>query len=110
MKKLICILLMAWLPVFMVTAGAMSLQMTLQGQQTQQADSASCHDNIGNQKSEKIHQCIACGFCMMATSMASFDTALGLAITALTSTAPLSTDVVFKSINDTPAFRPPIFS
>ena len=101
---------MALLPVFMVTASAMSLQMTLQGQQTHQADLASCHDNIGNQKSEKIHQCIACGFCMMATSMVSFDTALGLEITALTSTAPLSTDVVFKSINDTPVFRPPIFS
>jgi len=110
MKKLICILLMAWLPVLMVTASAMSLQMTFQGQQSQEADSASCHDKIGNQQSEKTHQCIACGFCMMATSMASFDTAPVLAIPALTSTAPLSIDVVFKSTTNTPAFRPPILS
>ena len=87
----------------------MSLQMTLQDQSNhaQTADVAPCHDEVSTQQ-DKVHQCIACGFCMIATAMASFDTVPVLDIPAFISTAPLSFDVAFKSTNYSPAFRPPI--
>ena len=111
MNRFICILLMGWLPIFMVTASAMSLQMTLQSQNhhAQTVDVSPCHDKVSTQQ-DKVHQCIACGFCMMATAMASFDTVPVLDIPAFISTAPLSFDVSFNSTNPSPGFRPRILN
>jgi formate hydrogenlyase subunit 6/NADH:ubiquinone oxidoreductase subunit I len=112
MKKLICIVLIGWLPVFMVTANAMSFQMTIQevSKATVPAEVVPpCHDT-SNQPQEVAHQCIGCGFCMMASSMANFNTIPTIAIPALTSDAPESVDVVFQSTNYSPAFRPPILN
>jgi hypothetical protein len=111
MRKLICILLMSWLPVFMVTANAMSLQMmtkAMHGDMQAQADMP-CHDRTDHQPA-KTHNCISCGFCMAATSMANFDSAPVLDLPVITSPAPVAIDVIFESTNDSPAFRPPILS
>lgn len=116
MKKLICILLMSWLPIFMVTANAMSLQMTSQNMShsaeqsaVAYSDAKACHDKT-NKRQDGAHHCVSCGFCLMATSMANFDTFPVIDILVFSSIAPEAIDVVFNATSYSPAFRPPIFN
>jgi hypothetical protein len=111
MKKRLCILLMCWLPIFMLSANAMSLQMTLQQLKTehQSMHSMACHQDKSNQ-SESAQTCLGCGFCVVATSIASFNNAPTFYLENGVSTAPLMIDVIYQSYNLLPADRPPILS
>lgn len=111
MKKMICILLIAWLPLLMVTANAMGLQMTIQniGDSHQQMTDMPCHDGSDNQQKTQ-HRCVNCGFCVMTTSIANFDHAPIFELEAFTSISPTFIDVGFKSADQSPAFRPPILN
>jgi hypothetical protein len=79
MKKIICILLMCWLPLSMVTAQAMSTKMMLQNQQDSDSTlrsqgAESCHGETHTQKDKtsKSHKCTVCGSCVLASSVATF--------------------------------------
>lgn len=111
MKKLICILLVSWLPIFMATANAMGLQMSIQSMNDhhQQMVDMPCHDKSNDQKQSQ-HHCISCGFCVIATSIASFDNTPIFALEAFTSISPAFIDVGFKSADQSPAFKPPILN
>lgn len=111
MKKLICILLIGWLPVFMVAANAMSLQMmtkTMHGDMQVQS-SMPCHSEPDDVPS-KSHNCISCGLCVVATSAAFTPVAPALNIPVFKSFNLSFADDEFKSINHSPAYRPPILN
>jgi len=112
MKKLICLFLMLWLPLFMASAWAMNMQMQLDSTAHDVVIThMSCHDDTnqaqGNQ-AHKTHQCLACGICALANASASFSTAPFLNLTAKLSSAPLPVNVVFSSQDYPPAYKPPI--
>jgi succinate dehydrogenase/fumarate reductase-like Fe-S protein len=110
MKKLICILLVSWLPVFMATANAMSLQMALQvNVDIQEQVSMPCHDKA-SKKSDSSSDCVGCGFCMIATSIANVDMVPFLDVPAFTSLKVSFINVEYKSTDYSPAFRPPILN
>lgn len=111
MKKLICILLIGWLPVFMVAANAMSLQMTtkVMNDDAQVQSSMPCHDKVDDVP-VKSHNCINCGLCVVTTSVAFTTVSPVLHIPAFKSFKLSSVDDAFKSINHSPAYRPPILS
>ena len=118
MKRWICVLLIAWLPVFMVTADAMGMQMRLQQshhvvQQSHhvvQQPNQSCHHAPAKQTKNKTSLCILCGFCALAIAIAPLDFTPSFDAFLLTSTRPIFVDVIFTSNNLAPALRPPIFS
>jgi len=95
----------------MVTASAMGLQMAMEvdSDSHQQMMDMPCHDNANDQQ-DKQHHCISCGFCVIATSIASFDQAPVFELHTLTTIKPAFFDVDFKSTNHAPAFRPPILN
>lgn len=111
MKKLICIVLISWLPVFMLTANAMSLQMTTQSliADLQTEASMPCHDKTDKQPL-KAHNCMSCGFCAIATSIASTTTVPFLHIPECKSFKTSFVDDGFNSIDHAPAYRPPILN
>ncbi len=110
MKKLICILLISWMPILMATANAMSLQMTTQAMNSNLKVEASmpCHGEA-EQKPVK-HHCISCGFCVVATSIVYTTATPQLNIPAFKSFKSSFIDDEFKSINHLPAYRPPILN
>lgn len=116
MKKALCIALICWLPLFMATAQAMSVQMELNQMSTQlPVDSGTammaCHQVDGNTQSDPAsHQCMLCGICMATSATASFSTVPLFALNHLPSIKPLSSDVVYASLGQTPSIKPPIFS
>ena len=111
MKIWICVLLIAWLPVFMVTADAMGMQMRLQqSHHVVQQPNQSCHHAPAKQTKNKTSLCILCGFCALAMAIAPLDFTPSFDAFLLTSTRPIFVDVIFTSNNLAPALRPPIFS
>lgn len=111
MKKLICIILICWLPILMATANAMSLQMASQAMHDdmQVESTMSCHDKVDTQ-SVKAHNCINCGFCVMATSVISFVSSSFLNIPEFKSFKTSFINDELQSINHLPADRPPILN
>jgi hypothetical protein len=95
----------------MATANAMDLQMTMQdiGETSQQMADMPCHDSI-DKKETNSHNCIGCGFCVVATSIASFHSVPTINVPAIASINPAYIDVIFKSADQSPAFRPPILN
>jgi hypothetical protein len=110
MKKLICILLISWLPILMVTANAMSLEMATQAMSDEKAQaSMPCHDKT-DQQAVKAHKCIDCGFCVIATSIVNANITSSLHIPEFKSFKLSFTNDELKSINHSPAYRPPILN
>jgi hypothetical protein len=111
MKKLICILLIGWLPVFMVAANAMSLQMTtkVMNDDVQVQSSMPCHDEVDDAP-VKSHNCISCGLCVVTTSVTFTSVSPVLHIPAFKSFKLSFVDDAFKSIYHAPAYRPPILN
>lgn len=111
MKKLICILLIGWLPVFMVAANAMSLQMKTKTMHDdmQVQSSMPCHGEPDDVPS-KSHNCISCGLCVVATSVPFMPVPPALNIPVFKSFKLSFAENEFKSINHSPAYRPPILN
>ncbi|MGB7816032.1 MAG: DUF2946 family protein [Methylotenera sp.] len=114
MKRLICLFLMLWLPLFMASAWAMNMQMQLDSTAHDVVIMhMSCHDDTnqaqGNQ-THKTHQCFACGICALANASASFSTAPFFNLATKPSSAPLPANVVFSSQDYPPAYKPPILN
>jgi len=124
MKRLICIFLMLWLPLFMGSASAMSMHMALENQSTDLGLLAhsvakvqgGCHDDAEilpqtqSKSSNQKHQCFACGTCALANSSASFDTIPVFDILSQTSMTPQYFNVAFYSLGHPPVIKPPILN
>ncbi len=122
MKKVICLFLMLWLPLFMGSAWAMNMQMELQNQLqqvTQQSQTmahsmititqmpASCHMSTASEPNKK---CPTCSMCVLANASASFDTAPNFHVLSTTSLTPPYSAVAFYSQDLPPTIKPPILN
>jgi len=117
MKKIICILLMCWLPLSLVTAQAMSTKMMLQNQQdsdlslsSQSAES--CHGETHTQKGKtsKPHKCTVCGSCVLASSVATFSSIESGVTFLKTALKYLAFQPSFVSIESESFIKPPILN
>ena len=121
MKKLLCLFLLLWLPLFSAAAAAMDMQMQVI-QTTPEAASAAvdampCHDEAaaadtavqpccGDQQTS--HDCFACGVCAFSHAN-SYPAAIAApALPHPVSAAPAYLDRVFSSQLYPPALKPPI--
>jgi hypothetical protein len=111
MKKLICLFLMLWLPLFMGSAWAMSMQMQLENQQVQMSQKShmSCHEKSNKNQSTSSHKCAVCGMCALVNGTANFNTAPVLNFATSQFTAPQFFYVAFTSQEYPPSYKPPIF-
>lgn len=128
MKKLICLFLMLWLPLFTGSAWAMSTQMQLGKLQSAMPESAAepaahppCHEmQPGEQATHSPapstqdhnqhcngHNCFACGVCIYASSYTT-PMAQTLFTPLLSHAKPVQFDSVFASQLYPPALKPPI--
>ncbi len=85
------------------------MAMEVDSDSHQQMTDMPCHDSLNDQQ-DKQHHCISCGFCVIATSIASFDQAPVFEFHTMTSIKPALIDVGFKSANHSPAYKPPILN
>ena len=101
---------MCWLPMFMVSAHAMSLQMVIQqvNSENQAMGSMPCHQDYVKQSEST--SCLGCGFCAIASSIANFGQAPTFYIPTNSSTAPMMIDVIYESCYHSSTYRPPILS
>lgn len=117
MRKVICILLLCWLPLSMVTAQVMSVKMMLNSHlgtnQIQEIDSTeSCQDNTHQQKSlsSKSHKCTVCGSCVLASATATLGD-FPTHIDSLKSPSKhLAFEPTFVSITPETFIKPPILN
>jgi hypothetical protein len=114
MKKLICLFLMLWLPLFMGSAWAMSMRMQLDnaGKTQVTKSSMSCHevsDKTDKNRSTNSNQCAVCGMCALVNGTANFNTAPVLNFATSQFTAPQFFYVAFTSQEYPPSYKPPIF-
>ncbi|MEQ1598060.1 MAG: hypothetical protein ABL880_01710 [Methylotenera sp.] len=110
MKRLICLFLMLWFPLFMGSAWAMNMQMQLEKQQVQmsQKSSMSCHKSSGKSQQNQTHKCAVCGMCALVNGAANFNTAPVLNLAFSQSPAPQFFYVAFTSQDYPPSYKPPI--
>jgi hypothetical protein len=116
MKKLFCMVLIVWLPLFMGSAWAMSMHMTLENQQAQSAQAntkshMSCHESKNKtqqNQSTKSHQCSVCGMCALVNGTASFNTAPILNLATSQFPTPQYFYAAFTSQDLLPSYKPPI--
>jgi hypothetical protein len=116
-KKVICILLICWLPLSLVTAQAMSTKMMLQNQQdsdlTLSSQSAeSCHGETHSQNDEasKSHKCSVCGSCVLVSAVATFDNIATFSLFLKISLKHLAFEPTFVSIESESFIKPPILN
>lgn len=124
MKKLLCLFLLVWLPLFSGAAAAMSMQMQLAALQTV-ADEMPCHESNTDlshnpvaasgqadhsccDDHETSHNCFACGVCALIHAVANVDAAGQLNLPVTASPAPHFFGRVFSSQLYPPALKPPI--
>lgn len=130
MRKRLCLLLICWLPSFVMAANVMSLQMALAEQltattvQTQQempchhmateqahaAMDADHHHATGEHAAASHHPCNVCGFCVISAGVAHLDAFPRVSIMTQSATAPLFVADPVHSQTYPPAIKPPIFS
>lgn len=115
MRKLLCMLLMCWLPFSMAVAQAMSAQMILKKQVSQDAQQfevrliKSCHSDA-TQKDGDSSQCSQCVACALANTSATIKN-IGTFKTQEETSAKYKTfHSTLVSIQLAPAFKPPIFN
>jgi hypothetical protein len=115
MKKYICMFLISWLPIFMASANAMSMQMAFTNQHANAHDmtQVSCHEDAQKMhqhaaEHHQPHNCTLCGFCIAVGSAAIFNPMPLIHVHALVDTKPVFIDVRFNSLQTPPAFKPPI--
>lgn len=121
MKKMICIVLLAWLPLFVSAAGAASLQMTLDNHNinTHNSDSAepACHQHSVVDQSKEApnqlpkghhHFCSACGFCAVANGFVHLAPQITVPPSHLSPIQPALFTIAVHSQTYPPAIKPPI--
>jgi hypothetical protein len=115
MKRYFCIFLMSWLPLFMASANAMSMQMASANQHAnaQKVTQVSCHEDAQQMhqhtsEHQQPHNCALCGFCIAVGSAAIFNPTPLLHVHVLADTKPIFIDVRFNSLQTPPAIKPPI--
>jgi hypothetical protein len=113
MKKLICLFLMFWLPLFMGSAWAMNMQMQLENQQAQfsQKSHMSCHESVDKSKknqSPSSQKCAVCGMCALVNGAANFNSAPVLNLASSQCSTPQFFYVAFTSQDYPPSYKPPI--
>ncbi len=121
MKKWISIVLMAWLPCFMVAAHAMGMQMAFESASPVQLNAAeqskmTCHEHLNHHQANDIkaepnasHHCSFCAFCVVGSAIAATPT-LKFSHIQLSNIQPTSFEVAFTSQDYPPAIKPPIFN
>lgn len=109
MKKLICTVLIIWLPIFMVTANAMRMQMATKptNDKTQMQSSMPCHTE-SKAASVKSHYCMSCPLCAVATSAVNVGFIPLINIPTFQSFKLSLTNDALQSIDHSPLYRPPI--
>jgi len=128
MRKRLCLLLICWLPCFVMAANVMSLQMALAERaiantsQTQampchymaehgmEADSHASHAATDDPAPANHHACTVCGFCVISTGVAHLDAFPRIAVLTQSAAAPLFAADPVHSQTYPPAIKPPIFS
>ena len=117
MKKVICILLMFWLPLSLVTAQTMSTKMMLQNQQNaelmlnnQYAESCHGETHAQNDNTSKSHKCSVCGSCVLASSVATFSNIESGITFPKISLKHLAFEPAFASIEAESFIKPPILN
>lgn len=117
MKRLICLFLILWLPLFTGAALAMGTQMQVANelQKIEKAASSPCHDmqHMDSQKPISRHcngNCFACGVCAFSCNVTGFMTTTFYAVFAPVTVSPTPSliDLVFSSQLYPPALKPPI--
>ncbi|MFM9913394.1 MAG: hypothetical protein ACKVN9_07670 [Methylophilaceae bacterium] len=118
MKRLICLFLILWLPLFTGAALAMGTQMQVANalQQLEKAPTSPCHDmqNMDSQQPASKHcngSCFACGVCAFGFQAVSF-MIISTFVAPLASAAPTLNlpDLAFISQLYPPALKPPILT
>lgn len=125
-RRRLCLLLICWLPCFVMAANVMSLHMTMAEQlaaptmqmtadmpchhmATHASDSQHMHDHVAQQGSAK-HSCSVCGFCMVSAGAARIDHVPALLLMAQAFGTPLYHADPVHSLSYPPAIKPPIFA
>lgn len=115
MKRLICILLIGWLPCFSVVAQAMALQMQTQEFVDNQQSMMACHEHGDQGQSDhktlpETHRCQVCGFCVVTSGVADIDFQPQISTQfSAAGKLPLFA-AVFHSLTYPPAIKPPILA
>lgn len=109
MKKLMCTVLVIWLPIFMVTANAMRMQMATNTMhdQTQMQSTMPCHAE-SDQATVQSHRCMSCPLCAVATSAINIGFIPLINIPTFQSLKLSFVDDALQSIDHSPLYRPPI--
>ena len=116
MKKLLCLFLLLWLPLFSAAAAAMSMQMQLSAAPAQ-AEHMPCHEASTTHHDaaqpccddhNASHNCFACGVCAFSHA-SSYPVGLAaLALPVPDTSSPGYLARVFSSQLYPPALKPPI--
>ena len=121
MKKLLCLFLLLWLPLFSAAAAAMSMQMQLSAAPAQ-AEHMPCHDVSTTQAipadhdaaqpccgdHDTSHNCFACGVCAFSHASSHPTDMAALTLPAPDTSSPGYLARVFSSQLYPPALKPPI--
>lgn len=117
MRKVICILLMFWLPLSLATAQVMSAKMMLNSHlgsnKIQEIESTeSCHDKTHQQNSltSKSHKCSVCGSCVLASATATLSDFPTHIDSQKDSSKNLAFEPTFVSITPESFIKPPILN
>jgi hypothetical protein len=115
MKKLICLVLVFWLPLFFVAANAMALEMALPSHvKTSSAMEMPCHNTQHNQHQSDLpsskHHCAVCGFCVIGGGTVFICQTTLFYFGRAQNTAPLFFALHSLSQTYPPAIKPPIVS
>jgi hypothetical protein len=113
MKKIICMVLLVWLPAFMMASQAMSMQMALENTHQMPATELhhGCHQskNYTGMTHSKVHQCVVCTMCVLSHAVA-LNGSADSALQAMNHAQPLFDKAGFYSLNNPPALKPPKLS
>ncbi len=114
MRKIICIVLMCWLPLFMGAASAMSMQMEL-GNLQNSAETACPYmpdmkmsDMQAGKSEHKSSHNNSCAACAIASASASYNAVPIFNVVTSANDLPRAVNVAFPSQDFPPAIKPPI--
>ncbi|QDC44456.1 hypothetical protein [Methylophilus medardicus] len=125
MRKHICLLLILWLPCFVMAANVMSLQMALaqQSLSTTVDRQMPCHQHAAEHahtqataqhspphQAPMSHHCTVCGFCLVSAGLAHLNTFPQVILSAQPTSTPLFEADPVHTQTYPPAIKPPIFS
>ncbi len=114
MKRILCILLLCWLPISISVAQVMSTQMMLERESSSDEQpnanaTVNCHDNSAqiNGKSARCSDCVSCA---LVTSSATFRDFISFKTLPKASSKYVLIKISFVSIQPPSIIKPPIFN